>query len=297
MAEAARPYVPHDLRAPRRDLRPAPISCFTGHQASGLRAKVLQDVQRPAAAMAAEFADGEVGTRHCHRRAQFLFGLTGIMTVITDGGSWAVAPQQALWIPPGIMHQTRCWGAVSLRTLYIEPDAAAGLPLTCQLMEVSPLLRELVNEAVTLPVEYNVKGRDGRIIDLILVEIGRTPVLARSAPMPRDRRLARICEALLRNPGDNQGIDHWARYGGLGRRTLTRLFRQETDMSFAQWRQQIRLMEALSRLTAGEAVTNVALDLGYDSPSAFSAMFRRTMGLSPRDYLRWGEPGSGVMHD
>ncbi|WP_439572110.1 AraC family transcriptional regulator [Phreatobacter sp.] len=297
MAQTAPQPVQPDFRSGRREPRHPPLLCFSGHQASGRRAEALQNVQRPVVAMAAEFANGEVGTRHCHRRGQFLHGLTGIMTVITDDGSWAVAPQHALWIPPGVMHQTRCWGAVSLRTIYIEPAAAIGLPGTCQLMEISPLLRELLNEAVALPTEYETGGRDGAIIDLILAEIRRMPELVRSAPMPKDRRLARICEAILRDPGNNHDLDHWARYGGLGRRTLTRLFRHETGMSFVQWRQQVRLMEALSRLTAGEAVTHVALDLGYDSPSAFSAMFRRTMGLSPRDYLRWGDPCGGAMHD
>jgi len=297
MAQAAPQPAQPDFRNGRRETRQPPLLCFSGHQASGQRAEALQDVQRPVVAMAAEFANGEVGNRHCHRRAQFLHELTGIMTVITDDGSWAVAPQHALWIPPGVMHQTRCWGAVSLRTIYVEPDAAAGLPAACQLMEISPLLRELLNEAVAMPIEYDAGGRDGAIIDLILAEIRRMPELVRSAPMPKDRRLARICEAILRDPGNNEDLDHWARYGSLGRRTLTRLFRQETGMSFAQWRQQVRLMEALSRLTAGESVTNVALDLGYESPSAFTAMFRRTMGMSPRDYLRWGSPCDGEAHD
>ncbi|MCA0318841.1 MAG: helix-turn-helix transcriptional regulator [Proteobacteria bacterium] len=281
----------------RRTARSAALVSYTGHRASGQQAAALQDVQRPVVAMAAEFANGEVGTRHCHRRAQFLYATSGIMTVITDEGSWAVAPQHALWIPPGLMHQTRCWGQVNLRTLYVEPDAAAGLPATCQLMTLTPLLAALVQEAVALPVEYDPAGREGRIIDLILIEIGRVPVLASSAPMPKDRRLARICEAILRDPGNNHDLDHWARHGGLARRTLTRLFRSETEMSFTQWRQQVRLMEALTRLTSGDTVTNVALDLGYDSPSAFTAMFRRTMGLSPRDYLRWGDPHDGDRHD
>ncbi len=284
-------------RPVRRAARSGALVSFSGHRASGQRAEALQDVQRPVVAMAAEFANGEVGTRHCHRRAQFLHASSGIMTVITDEGSWAVGPQHALWVSPGVMHQTRCWGAVTVRTLYVEPDAVGGLPTTCRLMSVTPLLAALVEEAVALPVEYDPAGREGRIVDLILTEIGRMPVLASSAPMPKDRRLARICEAILRDPGNNHDLDHWARHGGLARRTLTRLFRSETDMSFTQWRQQVRLMEALSRLTSGDSVTNVALDLGYDSPSAFTAMFRRTMGLSPRDYLRWGDPQDGDGHD
>lgn len=94
------------------------------------------------------------------------------------------------------------------------------------------------------------------------------------------------------DPSNNGDLDHWARYGNLGRRTLTRLFRKETGMSFVEWPQYIRLLEALTRLTTGEPVTNVALDLGYESPSAFTAMFRRALGEFPRNYLRWADQES-----
>jgi AraC-like DNA-binding protein len=165
----------------------------------------------------------------------------------------------------------------------------------CRLIKVSPLVRALINEAVTFPVEYETDGREGRIMDLILSEIRRTQPVPLNVPMPKDKRLARICAAILQDPGNNQDLEHWSQLGGLGRRTLTRLFRRETGMSFCEWRQQVRLMEALNRLTMREPVTNVALDLGYDSPSAFSAMFRRLMGVSPRDYLRWSEAESAEL--
>ena len=270
----------------RRTAPPAKVS-FSGFEASGRQADALQGAERPVVAMAAEFSSGGVGVRHSHRRAQFLHSLTGVMTVITESGSWTVSPQHALWIPPGVMHQSRCWGTVQLRTLYVEPAAATELPATCRLIEVSSLVRAMLNEAVTFPTEYDTAGREGQIMKLLLAEIGRMPAVPLRAPMPQDRRLARICEAILRDPGNNQDLESWSQLGGLGRRTLTRLFRRETGMSFAEWRQQVRLMEALSRLTLREPVTTVALDLGYDSPSAFSAMFRRSMGISPRDYLRW----------
>jgi AraC-like DNA-binding protein/mannose-6-phosphate isomerase-like protein (cupin superfamily) len=266
-----------------------PIAPLSGFDASGRRADALQSAERPVVAMAAEFSSGGVGARHCHRRIQFLHSLTGVMTVITETGSWTVSPQHALLIPAGVMHQSRCWGTVQLRTLYIEPEAAIGLPKDCRLIQVSSLMRALINEAVTFPVEYDLAGRQGQIMSLILSEIGRMPVVPLCAPMPQDRRLARICEAILRDPGNSQDLEYWSHLGGLGRRTLTRLFRRETGMSFGEWRQQVTLMEALSRLTMRESVTNVAIDLGYDSPSAFSAMFRRSMGISPRDYLRWSE--------
>lgn len=273
-----------------------PFASFFGYDESCRRAEALQSAKRPVAAMAAGYKSGGISTRHCHRRAQFLHSLTGVMTVITEDGSFTVTPQQALWIPANAIHQSRCWGDVTLRTLYVEADARANLPQDFRLIQVPPLLRALVNEAVTFPLEYDVAGREGQIISLILDEIGRMPALPLRLPMPHDRRLARICEAILRDPANNQDLEHWTQVGGLGRRTLTRLFRKETGLSFAEWRQQVRLMEALTRLTMREPVTTVALDLGYESPSAFTAMFRRTMGISPRNYLRFSDTNGLELH-
>jgi AraC-like DNA-binding protein len=103
--------------------------------------------------------------------------------------------------------------------------------------------------------------------------------------MPRDKRLVRICKMLQQDPANDGDLDCWAREAGMARRTLTRLFREETNMSFAAWRQQIRLLEALARLAVGQPITAVALDVGYNSPSAFTAMFRRIFGTTPSQYL------------
>lgn len=268
---------------------PLPLQSISGVDAISRYAASLQDVTTPVAPMAADYASGSTSHRHSHRRAQLLHSLSGVMTVMTEQGSWVVPPQKALWVPPGVVHQSRCWGDVQLRTLYIEPAMIETLPKVCCIIEVSPLLRALINEAVTFPLYYDMAGREGQIIALTLSEIGRLPQQSLQGAMPRDARLLRICEAVLRNPADDHDLDYWARVGGLGRRTLTRLFRQQTGLSFAEWRQQLRLLEALTRLTTGESVTSVALDLGYDSPSAFSAMFRKTLGISPKDYLKWSE--------
>jgi AraC-like DNA-binding protein len=208
------------------------------------------------------------------------------MTVITGAGAWVVPPGQALWIPAGEEHQSRCCGVVRLRTLYISPYAA-DLPKRSRLLEVSPLLSALLDEAMTFAVDYDEGGREGQVMDLILSEVARLPEVPPNLPAPRDPRLARICEVVMSDLSRDHDLEELSRLGGLARRTLTRRFRQETGMSFAAWRQQIRLCEGLARLTAGEQVTTVALDLGYDSPSAFTAMFRRALGAAPRDYLRW----------
>ena len=95
----------------------------------------------------------------------------------------------------------------------------------------------------------------------------------------------RIATALADDPGDNRPLSDWAAAVGTSERTLARAFTKETGLSFGAWRQRLRLMESLDRLMAGEPVTTVALDLGYATPSAFTAMFRKTLGAPPSVYL------------
>lgn len=243
------------------------------------------EVPRAVVALADEYPASFVDPRHRHRRAQLLYACAGVMSVVTDDGSFIVPPQRAVWIPGGADHEVSCRGPVSLRTLYIEPAAALGLPQHCRVLEISDFLRALILEAMVLPRDYDEQGRDGRIMGLLLDEIRTQHVAPLHAPMPADTRLARVCRSLLDDPAHPGDLDYWARRAAMGRRTFTRVFRDETGMSFAAWRQHVRLLEALARLAIGHSVTTVAYDVGYDSPSAFTAVFRRTFGAPPSRYL------------
>lgn len=276
----------------------APITVATRHGSVCLRpAKLmaskrtpakLQDIPRPLAALADEYPAGHIEPSHWHRRGQLLYASKGVMSVLTPAGGFVVPPKRAVWLPPMTPHEMRCREKVSLRTLYIDSQSNPHLPSTCCVIEVSELLRALIIAAVDIPVEYDFGGREGHIMALILNEIGAMPVAPLSAPIPADPRLARICRTLFREPAQNQNLAYWARAARMSRRTLTRLFRRETGMSFAAWRQQVRLLEALSRLAAGQSVTAVALDVGYLSPSAFTARFRQTFGTTPTHYCTHG---------
>ena len=244
-----------------------------------------QHVARPVAAMAKDFPAGQHIARHLHPRAQLIFAAAGVMLVSTDEGSWAVPPQRAVWMPAGVAHEIRLPGAVAMRTLYVRPDAAARMPARVRVIAVSALLRELILRACALPVLYEERGAPGRLMSLILDEIAALPTLGLDLPMPHDPRLARICRALGADPGSTRTLEDWGREAGGSGRTLARLFVRETGLTFAAWRQQARLLAALARLAAGEPVTRIALDLGYESPSAFAAMFKRALGAPPSRYL------------
>ena len=245
-----------------------------------------QQVPRPVAAMAKSFPDGFLIPRHHHLRAQLLHAVSGVMTIDTDAGTWLVPPDRALWIPAGVAHQIRVAGQLEMRTLYLREDASAHLPDECQVLAVSPLLRELIVRATQLPVLYDEAGPAGAAMQLILWEIGASRSLPLHLPMPRDRRLVKLCRLVTDDLSANHSRDYYAARVGISCRSLTRLFQLQTGMGFLQWRQKARLLAALQRLGAGRSVTEVALALGYRSPSAFSAMFRRVLGISPSELMR-----------
>lgn len=159
------------------------------------------------------------------------------------------------------------------------------MPSHCCVYGVSPLLRHLMDDAVDLPAMYDVDGRDGKLMALLIAEIAAMPRLSLHAPLPRDARLVEVCRAIFIAPSIATDLDDVAVAAGMSRRTFTRRFREETGVSFAEWRQQVCLLAAIARLSEGQSVTRVALDLGYGSPSAFTSAFRRVLGDVPSRYL------------
>jgi len=203
----------------------------------------------------------------------------------TAQGAWVMPPERGMWIPAGVVHDVRIIGTVKMRSLYFTPGAITGMPSHCQVLGITPLMRGLLSEAVAVPAEYDPGGRDGALMELIRHEVPRLPPLPLSLPLPAHEALARRCRAFLAHPTPHATIDDWCRDAGMSRRTFTRLFRRETGLSFMAWRQQACVMAALPRLAAGQAVTTIAIDLGYDNPAAFTSMFRRVLGAPPRSYI------------
>ena len=245
------------------------------------------EVPRALIATARDYAAGELFPDHQHARGQFAYAARGAISVHTPQGNWLVPPQRACWLPAGLVHGMRMHGAVTMHNVFVAPDAIAsmGLPQHCQVLDATPLLRQLLAEAVTVDALYVQASRAGRLMALLLDEIAAMAPLPLSAPLPQDARLARLCMALLEQPSLDSGLDAMAARAGMSRRTFTRLFRAQTGLGFAQWRQQACLLAAITRLADGQAVTRIALDLGYASPSAFTAAFRRVLGRAPSDYL------------
>lgn len=222
---------------------------------------------------------------HRHSRSQLLFPAYGMLSVSARDGRWLVPAGHALWIPAGVTHSVDMIGAVRTHSVYVRPDALPGLPEHLHVAAMSPLLEHLIIEAEGEfgPGE---ETRQHHIYGALLQEIRRLPELPLGLPLPGSPRLLRLCRAYLQAPGGPAAIDDWAKAAGMSRRTFTRIFRAETGLGLSGWRQQACLMAALPRLARGARVTSVALDLGYDSVPAFTTMFTRALGISPRAYMK-----------
>ncbi|KAF1067680.1 MAG: HTH-type transcriptional regulator NimR [Pseudomonas citronellolis] len=239
----------------------------------------------PVAAVALDFPDGHQVPAHRHRRAQLLYAVQGVLVVGSAAGHWVVPDQHGLWIPAGVEHWTRMVGQVQVRTLYIEPQHAPHLPTGCAVLRVSPLLRELILVALHISGEATADSRDGRVQQLLLDELRSEPSLPLHLPYPRDARLRRLCERM----GLDAQLEQWAQAAEVDGKTLQRWFLKATGLTFGQWRQQARVLRALECLGRGDSVLEVALEVGYSTPSAFSAMFSRQFGRPPSDFLTRAE--------
>ena len=247
---------------------------------------------RDAVVTANDYCDGLHFARHSHQRGQFAYAACGVITVFTDQGNWVVPPQRAIWVPAHVPHEMHMHGPVTMLNSYIHPIASTrlGLPAHCQVFGVSALLRQLLISAMDVPALYAEDQRDGYLMNLLLHEIAAMQPLSLNAPLPSEPRLAQACSQLLEQPSLAVGIDNMCRQVAMSRRTFTRLFREQTGISFVEWRQQACLLMAVVRLGNGEPVTRVATDLGYSSPSAFTGVFRRVLGQAPSRYFAQHSP-------
>jgi AraC-like DNA-binding protein len=228
------------------------------------------------------FTEGFVSKAHRHEWDQFTYATHGVLTVKTEKGTWVIPPHRAVWVPAGIEHVEVMSGPVAARSLFFVAGLATFSPRECTAVNVSPLLRELILATIRVGVLDGEIPAQSRMAAIILDQfeaLAEAPLQLRT---PSDPRAVRIAVLLEKSPASAESLKMLARQAGASKRTIERLFKTETGVSFQQWRQRLRIIQALRLLASGESVTNVALDVGYSSTSAFIAMFRRELGTTPR---------------
>ena len=259
---------------------------------------------------------------HRHVWAQVAYSATGVLRVTAGSHTYIVPPSRAVWIPPGVVHVVTVVEDAELRTLYLQlpagqfgpaglstdgtdstgransansansADSAGGIVAEpssttwrrCRVLEVSPLLRELVEQMVALPTRKNA-ARERCLAALVQDELRRANPVPLGVGLPSDKRLLALCEAVLDDPARHSTLQGWAGEAGASVRTVARLFRQELGTTFAAWRQQVLLAKALSMAARKRPMAHIAAELGYASASAFSAMVRRSVGVPPSRFF------------
>ena len=235
--------------------------------------------------LAATFRTGALVGVHQHRWGQLVFASSGIMRVGTDEAIWLIAPTRAIWLPAGLRHSIAISGEVAMRTLYIAERRATPLPSVPAVLEVVPLLREIILHILRIGMLAPARPAHDRIAGL-LVDL---PVEARpqdlSLPLPGDARARRLAEHVRGAPADPRELSELAAMAGASLRTLQRIFLRETGLTIEMWRQKARLLHAIGGLSSGGTVTEAAFDCGYQSVAAFIAAFSRQFGVTPGRYL------------
>jgi AraC-like DNA-binding protein len=245
------------------------------------RLQPFEQAPRPMAGYSHDYLPGHQTGLHRHPRAQLLFATAGVMRVETEAALFTVPPGTGLWVPADTLHGVRMDGVVRMRALFLRSDAAASGPAATTVIAVSPLLRELILTVCGEPVVWDAQGPIRLVAALVLHEIARAGTRPLGLPACRDPRLVRVASALVADPADPRDLGEFAAIAGASVRTLARLFRAETGMSFQQWRRQLRMTEALARIAQGVAPARVAQTVGYASLPAFGAAFRETFGTTP----------------
>ncbi|WP_114417456.1 AraC family transcriptional regulator [Marinospirillum perlucidum] len=241
----------------------------------------LRELPRPVYGHRDTLPNRAISEPHQHTWGQLSHTLSGLLQVETPTARYLAPPGQAVWIPPDQEHAVLPSGQPEIRSLYISRN---WLPLAadrCLVIQISPLLRELIQAFSLLPVDYDQNSAQGRLTQVLLDQLALAPGLPLVLPWPRDRRLLRLCQQLQQEPSLQQGLDAFGQQIGVTGKTLTRLFYRETGMSFRQWRQRCRILSALPGLQQGQRITDIALNAGYASQSAFIAAFREQLGQTP----------------
>jgi AraC-like DNA-binding protein len=236
--------------------------------------------------LAYEYPAGYDVPRHAHGSDQLIHAIHGVMEVMSDG-LWIIPPSFALWIPERTFHSIHMSGPVSMRTLYLRPSLAKAMPRdACAVLHVTPLLRELVVEAVRIGNLRRRNQYESALRDLLIRNIERASPMPTFIRLPVEPRALKVAQALLRDPGRAIPLPQLCEQAGASVRTIERQFRKETGVDFEFWRRQARLIRAIESLVAGCSVKEAAHRVGYAQPSAFVDMFKRTLGATPKAWVR-----------
>ena len=223
-------------------------------------------------------ARGHRFTEHRHPTHQLAWAERGVLSISAGDTTWALPPTRALWIPAGEPHTTAAATATAMHSLYLRPERAPDHWRRPTVLSVAPLLAALIGHLGHPDLGAAERGRAEAVL---FDQLTPAPVASVVLTRPADERARRVADALLADPADDRGVVALARLAGTSPRTLHRLFQEATGCGLGEWRTRARIRAALELLAAGTPVGVIAGRVGYRTPSAFVAAFRRVLGTTP----------------
>lgn len=252
----------------------------------------IEDPARPILTHGRVIETGGSVRPHSHPRGQLLWAMRGLLRVAGNGCIWLVPPSHAVWIPGGMEHQVTIESQAELLNIYVDPSVPLreiGGPIPCcAVLLLTSLAREMIRRLGEADTSVPFDDRLLRFCAVLLDEVGELAEAPLNLPSGQDDRLVRVTRHLLQHSHEPLQLTDLSQIAGASPRTLERLFRAETGLSFRQWRSKLRLLNAIERLNRGESSTAIAFAMGYSSPSAFIAAFREAFGITPQRFLANG---------
>lgn len=243
-----------------------------------------QELKNPITVVSRFITMNSIVNKHSHSWGQFVYAHSGVLAVSTPLNRYIVPPEQGVWLLPEIEHEVIAVSNVELTSFYFEVSLLDALPDECCVLSVNAFLKALIKEANTIKSDYEWHSTDGRLLHLILDRLVQAPNEIFQLPYPKDHRLLNLLREIQSSPENNNTLDEWGRVVGASSRTLSRLFKKETGLSYSEWRQRLNIQIAISQLSFGKSITSISLYLGYESPSSFIHMFKTKTGMTPNFY-------------
>lgn len=222
--------------------------------------------------------------KHSHNWGQFVYAHKGVLIVVTAEEQYIVPPEQGVWLLPKIEHEVTAISKVELTSFYFDNTLLNKLPLNCCVLKVNNFLKALILESNAIASDYQWHSSDGRLLRLILDRLSLATNVVLQLPYPKDPRLLKMLTLIQSDPSTSYNLKQWGKIVGASSRSLSRLFRSETGLSYRAWLQRLNVQIAISQLSTGKSITNISLYLGYESPSAFTHMFKENTGMTPSYY-------------
>lgn len=232
----------------------------------------------------ARFSPGHKIEPHSHSWSQLVYASEGVIAVETPNHCWVVPTNRAIWIPAGQTHSIKMYGRAFLQTVYFESRPETEIDLPCTAYEIPSLVRELIIHVCNIGIIKSDSHEQRNLIEFLIFQVRKLTPFPPMVPMPSDPRARKLASLLIDNPGTDQSLAELCEECGTSLRTMQRVFSKGLGLPLSRWKSQVSMMHALQLLASERNITEVALELGFESVSAFIYSFRKHFGASPGQY-------------